>query len=348
MRSHIRTLIVIALAAGLLALFLYNVDLRGVVSQIIHASPIWLILSLAMTFLSLVVRAWRWQYLLAPMGTPSFSNAFQATAVGFAASAVLPARAGEVIRPYFLARRERRPSLSATSAFATIILERLLDMLAVLVLLAVYVFFFRPVVTESNATAFQAVKWAGATAGLGAMSVLVVLFVLAGNPARLGQTMARLGRVLPSAFVKLLAQVAEKFASGLAVVRSPGRLIVALILSFPLWLVIGAGTWAASIAFHLAVPFAGSFLLIALLVVGVALPTPGAVGGFHAMFKYGVTTFFGASDDAAVGAAIVLHLMTVAPSLLLGLLFAAQEGLNISGMREIADHSQPDGTPVKS
>jgi uncharacterized membrane protein YbhN (UPF0104 family) len=348
MRSHIRTLIVIALAAGLLALFLYNVDLRGVVSQIIHASPIWLTFSLATTFISLAMRAWRWQYLLAPMGTPSFNNAFQATAVGFAASAVLPARAGEVIRPYFLSRRERRQSLSATSAFATIILERLLDMLAVLVLLASYVIFFRPTVTASNAVAYEAVKWAGATAGAGAIAVLVVLFVLAGNPARLGQTMARLGRVLPSTFAALLAQVAEKFASGLGVIRSPARLVVALVLSFPLWLVIAAGTWAAAVAFHLNVPFPGSFLLLALLVVGVALPTPGAVGGFHAMFKYGVTTFFAGSDDAAVGAAIILHLITVAPALLLGLLFAAQEGLNIAGMRQLAHQREPDGTPVKS
>src|SRR5205085_7390060 len=134
-------------------------------------------------FQALFMLAWRWQYLLAPMGTPSFSNAFQATAVGFAASAVLPARAGEVIRPYFLSRRERRPSLSATSAFATIILERLLDMLAVLVLLAIYVVFFQPAVTPSNAVAYEAVKWAGVTAGAGAIAVLVVLFVLAGNPA---------------------------------------------------------------------------------------------------------------------------------------------------------------------
>ena len=54
-------------------------------------------------------------------------------------------------------------------------------------------------------------------------------------------------------------------------------------------------------------PFTGSFLLIALLVVGVAVPTPGAVGGFHEAFRIGATMFYGAPDDAAVGAAIVLH-----------------------------------------
>ena len=81
-------------------------------------------------------------------------------------------------------------------------------------------------------------------------------------------------------------------------------------------------------------------LAIAILALGVAIPTPGAVGGFHAAVRYGATTFFGASDDAAVGAAIVLHLFSIAPALLLGLLFAAQEGLNVTGLRTLADQAE--------
>ena len=99
MRSHLRSLIVLALALALLALFLNNVDLRGVGREIVHARPEWLLLSLLTMFLNLAIRAWRWQYLLEPLGRPSFANAFRATAVGFAASSILPARAGEVIRP---------------------------------------------------------------------------------------------------------------------------------------------------------------------------------------------------------------------------------------------------------
>ena len=105
MRSHIRTIVVLALAVGLVALFLHNVDLWRVVGAIGRARPEWLALSLATMFVNLAIRSLRWQYLLEPLGRTSFANAFRATAVGFAASAVLPARAGEVIRPYFLARQ---------------------------------------------------------------------------------------------------------------------------------------------------------------------------------------------------------------------------------------------------
>ena len=341
MRSYLRTLIVLLLALALVAGVLYNVDLRGVGRQIVQARPDWLAFALATMLVNLSLRAWRWQYLLEPLGRPSFANAFRATAVGFAASAILPARAGEVIRPYFLARRER---ISATGAFASVILERVLDMLAVLALLAVYVFFLQGAVTADHAVAFEAVKWAAGTAAVAAIAALFVLFALAGNPARLAGALSRLERVLPSRLAGALARIAEQFATGLGVIRRPGRLFVALVLSFPLWLSIAAGIWAVAVAFRLAIPFAGSFLIVALLAVGVAVPTPGAVGGFHAAFKVGATTFFGASDDAAVGAAIVLHAMTIIPSLVLGLLFAAQEGLNLSGMKDLAEQREEGRT----
>jgi len=333
MRSTLQTLVVLALAVGLLALFLYHVDLRSVGIAIAYAQPGWLMLSFATTLINLAIRAYRWQYLLDPLGKVRFSSAFRATAVGFAASTVLPARAGEVIRPYFLARHEH---MSATGAFATIILERLLDIVAVLVLLAAYVFVFGRGLEVTNPVALGVLKWTGATAAAGSLAALVVLFVLAGNPERLGRATKRIAAVVPS-LAASIARVAEKFARGLGAIRSPSRLFVALVWSFPLWLSIAVGIWAVAVAFRLAMPFTGSFLIIALLVLSVAVvPTPGAIGGFHAAFRYGATTFFGAPDDAAVGAAIVLHVLSIGPSLLLGLYFAAQVGVNLSRMRELA------------
>jgi uncharacterized membrane protein YbhN (UPF0104 family) len=185
------------------------------------------------------------------------------------------------------------------------------------------------------------VKWAGGTAAAGALVALVVLFFLAKDPARLGQTLTRVGQVLPSSFAALLGRIAEKFATGLGAIRRPGRLVVALLWSLPLWLTIVLGIWAAAVAFRLQIPFTGTFLLTALLVIGVAVPTPGAVGGFHEMFRVGATMFFGASNTSAVGAAIVLHLISIVPSLLLGLFFAAQEGLSVAGMRQLADQAEP-------
>ena len=343
MRAPIRTAIVLALAIGLVALFLHNVDVRRAGGEIADARPEWLAISLAMMITNLVIRSLRWQVLLRPLGSTTFGPAFRATAVGFAASSVLPARAGEVIRPYFLARQLRNDSaagLTAASAFATVVLERLLDMVTVLALLGSYVFVFGRDLASADPVLFGLVKWAGASAGALALAALVVLFVMAGEPERLGRAMRRLERRLPAALAGPVDRVVERFAAGLAAIRRPGPLLVALAWSFPLWLSIAAGTWAVTMAFRLAVPFTGSFMLIAMLVLGVAVPTPGAVGGFHEAFRLGATLFFGVPETAAVGAAIVLHVLSIAPALLLGAAFVAQEGLNFSGMRRLAEQAE--------
>jgi len=296
-------------------------------------------------FVNLAIRAWRWQFLLEPLGRITFANAFRATAVGFAATSVLPARAGEVIRPYFLARTQKQHErMTATGAFATIILERVLDIITVLLLLASFVFVFGRHHGLSNTIAFAAVKWAGAIAALASLGALGLLFVLAGDPGRLGRAMARLDRVAPSAVASLVAKIAEKFALGLGAIRRPSRLLIAMLLSVPLWLSICLGIWAMTEAFGLDVPFTGSFLLLAILTLGVTVPTPGAVGGFHEALRVGATVFFNAPDDQAVAAAIVLHLFSIGPSLLLGLLFAAQAGLSVNGMRRLADQAQQGHT----
>jgi uncharacterized protein (TIRG00374 family) len=347
MRSHVRTIVVLAIALALIGLFLYNVNLWGVLSAITRARPGWLALSLSTTILNLAIRALRWKFLLEPLGATTFANSFRATAVGFAANAVLPARAGEVIRPYFLARqapRDPEGRMTATGAFATIILERLLDTITVLVLLASLVFIFGKDLAGVNPTGFAVVKWAGASAAVVSIAALIVLFLLAGDPERLGRAMTRLERVVPSKLAGLIAGVAEKFARGLGAIRRPGRALAALAWSFPLWLSICLGIWSMAQAFQFAIPFTGSFLLLALLTLGVTVPTPGAVGGFHEAFRVGATMFYGAPDDAAVGAAIVLHLFSIGPSLILGLLFAAQEGLNLGTMQRLADQAEQGHT----
>ena len=196
-----------------------------------------------------------------------------------------------------------------------------------------------------NPTGFALVKWAGASAGAVSIAALVVLFVLAGDPERLGRAMTRLEQVLPSTLAGLIARSRREVrarprrdsASGPSARRA--RVVVpALAVDRARHLV--GGAWRSSFA----IPFTGSFLLIALLTLGVAVPTPGAVGGFHEAFRVGATMFYGAPDDAAVGAAIVLHLFSIGPSLLLGLFFAAQEGLNLGSMQRLADQAEQGHT----
>jgi len=120
-----------------------------------------------------------------------------------------------------------------------------------------------------------------------------------------------------------------------------------LVLSLPLWLSIAAGIWLTSQAFHITFPYTASFLVMAVLVVGVAVPTPGAIGGFHAAYEFAVLTFFGAPMDRAVGGAFVLHAISFIPVTILGVVFMAAEGLTLAGARRLAHEAEggPDIDP---
>ena len=337
MPSRLRAALVLVLTAGLLAFFLRGVDLGAVWAETRHADGRLLALAVCLTMTTYALRAFRWQYLLASIGPTRFSTAFRTTVIGFAASFLLPARPGEVLRPYLLARRENLPP---TAAFATIILERLLDLVTVLVLFGVFVLVVDPATLSGDPALYGRVKTGGLVAAAGAVAGLVVFFFLAGHPERLGQWALKFERVLPARLAGLVARLVEAFAQGLAVMRQPARLLVSFVLSVPLWLSIAAGIWVTSRAFHMTFGFLGSFLVMTLLVVGVAMPTPGQVGGFHAMYKVAVVQFLGVPTTTAVGAAIVLHAISFVPVTLLGLYFMAREGLSFGRMRELAKDSQ--------
>ena len=334
MRLPVRTVLILLLTCGLLAFFLRNADIGAVWSETRRARPWLLVAALVVTGITYALRAFRWQYLLAPLGTVHFPNAFRTTVIGFAATFLLPARAGEIIRPYLLARREQLP---ATAAFATVILERLLDTVTVLGLFAFFVWTLDPAtLAGADPASLARVKFGGLMGALASAAALTVAFIAAGHPERLGRWALTVERVLPARLARAVAKFVETFTQGLAVMRQPGRLLVSLALSIPLWMSIAAGIWLTSMAFHITFPYTGSFLVMTILVVGVAMPTPGAVGGFHAAYQIGVQSFFNAPDDRAVGAAIVLHAISFVPVTLLGLFFMAREGLTFAGAKAIA------------
>ena len=338
MSSRLRTGLVLLLTIGLLAYFLHGVDLGAVWTETRRANGLLLLFGVVLVMLTYALRALRWQYLLAPIGPTRFSTAFRTTVIGFAASFLLPARAGEVLRPYLLARREQ---LSPTAAFATIILERLLDLVTVLLLFGVFVLLVDPASLSGDPAMYARVKAGGLMAAAASVVGLAVFFALAGHPERLGRWALQIERVLPARLARAVAGFVETFAQGLAVMRQPGRLLVSLVLSFPLWLSIAAGIWITSRAFHMTFGYIGSFLVMTLLVVGVAVPTPGQVGGFHTMYRIAVVTFFGVPETTAVGAAIVLHAISFVPVTLLGLVFMAREGLSLGRMREMTAAPSP-------
>ncbi len=337
MRSHLKTFLIAVVTLALIAWFLRQADFAQVWLEIRTAQVGALVLMLAVTALTYVLRAARWVCLLRPLGAVHFNQAFRTTVMGFAANTVLPARIGEFLRPYLLARRER---LSVSATFATIILERLLDLVAVLMLFGLFVFAFDPGMASTDGALYATVKAGGLMAAAGAVVALVMVALLASAPVSVSRAIDRVSRVLPDTLARRVSHTAHMFVRGLSVSRDPRGLLEAVAWSLPLWLSIAAGIWLVTVAFRMTIPFTGSFLIVALLVVGVSVPTPGAVGGFHEAFRLGATVFFGVANDRAVGAAIVLHALSFLPVVLVGAVFMVQDGLNLNRVRALGEEAR--------
>jgi hypothetical protein len=210
------------------------------------------------------------------------------------------------------------------------------------VLLAVYVFVFADGDTMS-ARAMRSIEVsAGVAAGLAAL-LMVLLWTLASHPERIGTLTLSATRVLPAAIGRRLASMASRFSSGLVVTKRPRQFVLAVLWSLPIWLLHAGEVWAVTRAFDMALPVPGAFLVQTLLVIGVAVPTPGGVGSFHEAYRFGMTSFFAAPNAAAVAAAIVLHALSFAPVVLVGLLFMAQDGLTIGRLRSLAGSESARG-----
>jgi glycosyltransferase 2 family protein len=348
--ARIRTASVSLLAIALLGWFLRDANLADVWLHVRSAHKGLLLLSLVFVAATFWIRAFRWRKLLAPIGPTRYRTVFRTGVIGFAALSILPARVGDLLRPYLLAKQEGLPF---SAAFATIVMERVLDLVAVLALMAVYVWGFADTSTWKPHL-LAPIEVAAAVGGAIAIGLLIVMWVLASHPERIGALVHSTDRFLPHHLARQLGGLASTFSSGFAVAREPRGFFVALLWSFPLWVAIASETFVVSRAFDINFPFSGTFLLQLLLVGGVAVPTPGGVGSYHEAYRFGVTNFFGAPNGRAVAAAIVVHAIAFMPVLLLGAVFMAQDGLSLGRLKALAgsareqerEANQPDEVPV--
>jgi glycosyltransferase 2 family protein len=332
-------------AGGLLAVVLLAVVLRGVEWPALfralreaHLAPLaGLLLVSVVTYW---IRAWRWGFLLAPLGPVPLSRLFPVTMIGFLAGLVIP-RAAEVLRPYLVSRSHGIPT---SAGFATIVVERLLDLLTVLTLFAVYLFVLPAPPQQTHGPLLDVLKVAGAATAAGAIAVVLVLVAFHRNAARAMRVLDGVFSRLPPRLAGPAGRGLRAFGEGLAVFQAPlGHLLALCGQSFALWLAIAVGFQLNNAAFGIDLPFHATFLLIAFLTVGVSIPTPGMVGGFHAFYLLAMTQAFGIPKDTAVAAGLTAHALSNLPVLILGLVYLGREGLTLGKVAAMTEEKAEPG-----
>jgi hypothetical protein len=138
----------------------------------------------------------------------------------------------------------------------------------------------------------------------------------------------------------------KAFSDGLAVLQAPLPQLLAIVgQSFLVWFSIAGCLWLNNLAFGIDLPFHSTFLILVFLTGGVAIPTPGMVGGFHGAFVVATADVFGVNLDVAGAAAFAAHALSNLPVLVLGLLFLGREGLSLGRVRDLTENKdQSAGT----
>lgn len=321
------------LALLLLGYFFRGVDLQALGAALRGARPLPLAGLVVVTLLAYCVRSYRLGELLRPLGRVGFADLFSATMVGFATGLLIP-RAQEIVRPWLISRRHPIPT---SAGFAAVVLERLVDLLTVLALFALYLFVLPAPLAETDGPALRSARVSGVVTTAVALAVLLFLLGMHANPARVERVAGALLAYAPRRLAEAGLRLLHSFAGGLAVLRAPLSHLAAIGLqSLVIWLLVAIGFQLTNAAFGIQLPFHANFLLIAFLVVGVAIPTPGMVGGFHAFYQLALADVYSVPRATAAAAAVVAHALGNLPVLLCGLLLLRREGMSFGRVAEIS------------
>jgi uncharacterized protein (TIRG00374 family) len=292
-----------------------------------------LAVAIAVVCLTYLLRAYRWRALLSPLTPASMRELFVATTVGFGA-VFLFGRAGEVVRPVVLPLRDRR--VRPAASFVTIMVERLCDSMAVVVLFAANLLWFHP--ANSGGTEFAHVRVAGIV--LLAASLLgvggLVWFKRRSESAirGLGKRFAR-WNFMPERVGRAILSLLEQLAGALSILTDARELAVVAAWTTLLWGSITVADWLVLRAFGLPFGLPETIFVMGFALIGSLVPTPGgAAGAFHAATAAGLI-FLGVAREEAAAAAIITHLIIFAPAVLFGLYYFLRGEVNIKRLREL-------------
>jgi len=321
--------------AVLLAVFLWNVNLAEVGEAMRSARPGLIVAAAAIALLSYYLRAIRWQLILRPVGRVRHSGALIAIAVGYAAMALLPARIGDLIRPIVLAKRERIPF---SGTLASIFTERLFDLWTVVFYFLIFVL-FPPAMGQLDAEAtrnLRILSLSGYVLGAGLLVGTVVVLALFRFQGQFVDSVTRpIGR-LRASWRAPLASFLNHFLDGLRVLQRPRDLLVTMAASLVIWYVIYWQVRVALLAFDIDLPLRAGYFLVTLSVIGLAIPTPGGIGGMHKAIQLGLTAFFAVELNTATAAAIVYHAICFVPITVIGLLCLPLVGVRLRDVDAVA------------
>ena len=323
-------------------------EIRDALSE---ANYVFVVPAIALYFVAVYFRALRWQYLLSPLGSFSPSRLYPVVVIGYMANNVLPARLGELVRSYYLARRER---VSASATLATVAVERVYDGVTLLAFAAVSglaLLLLGEFSGGSDISRVTAIVLASLTA-LGFLWTLIFLTLLATSPGFVNLFDRILG-IIPSRIRPKARELYRTFVQGLSILNSPRRHLGLFVLSVPVWLLEAGVYLVIGYSFGIDALFGSVWVLILVILLvtatsNLATSVPASIGGIGPFEVVAQQTLLalGVSGSLAVPYALVVHIVALwLPVNLLGLALLWRQNLSLRQLAATPPAAAVDPTP---
>jgi len=313
-----------------LVLVLWNVDFREVFTSLRRANYVWLVPASLPLVATIACKVFRWQ-LLFPGDHSALRrrNLLSALMISYALNTILPARLGEVARAYVIGESER---LSKSLAFSTIVVEKVLDVLTLLLFLVLLL----PFVTLPSWSQQSAMVLAPVFVCLFGL-ILALAYQRRRTLAVVESVVGRIPRLDPQPLIKSL----DSALSGFDVLGSLRANLVLWGWSIAVWTTSGLFILAVMVAFHIDAPPAASFLLLCVTSLGMTVPSsPGYIGVYH-WLVVGTLQIFGVDRELALSFAFALHALTFLPLTLVGIYYMMRENYSLQRIEKgtLSGHS---------
>jgi glycosyltransferase 2 family protein len=325
--------LVLGAAISIFCVWLSMRDVRPgeVIAALAGAHPLGFVGVVCTTLLGFWIRAFRWRFLLTTPKPVSLGSLYSATMIGFMANNILPLRLGEIVRAWALGRREGIPK---TRVFATVVVERVVDMLTLIGILGIAVL-VHPLSEETEA---------GRLTQLGARvlvftSVALTLAIIAieHKPHWMKAVVRLLTAPLPAEPRAKAAGMIEHFLEGLGLFRDVPRLLGVFALSFLMFGVVVLGIHSCLWALRIDVPWYGGLMMLVITAIGIMVPAaPGYIGTMNLACIAGLA-LFGVGKDLAVPFSWLYWAGQWIPVSIVGFWYLGREGLSLRSLGSLGD-----------
>lgn len=331
-KKHINLIIGFSIVILFSYIAFKNVSLEDLGKALRSVNYLYLIPALLLVALTFLFRAMRWRYLTRSVKEVKTSHLFSPLMIGFMGN-VLPARAGEFIRAYMFSKQE---NVSFSASFATIVVERLLDLLIFMLLLVGVMFFSADILSQgSSGTNHNLVN---IMKGFGLSSFVLFLgilsfFILLQYKNDLAMKIVRICiKPLPNKFGEKIVGMVNSFTEGLMILKDVRGFFASLLLSLPVWAAMVLTYYPINLAFGIDLPIISSVLIIS-LTIGIFIslfPTPAFLGSFHLGCVVALHEIFGISEAIAASYGIIAWLVAMGFIICSGLFFIVKDNISFS------------------